>query len=69
MPAHYKLEAFLDEYIRAAGLGDQPKSPLFLAARGRSGELNGDVMHRVDAWRMDPTPRRRTPHEGQDRLP
>src|ERR1700691_874128 len=52
MPAHHKLEAFLDEYIRAAGLGDQPKSPLFRSARGRTGELNGDVMHRVDAWRM-----------------
>src|SRR6204780_2393029 len=52
MPAHHKLEAFLDEYIRAAGLGDAPKSPLFRSARGRTGELNGETMHRVDAWRM-----------------
>jgi site-specific recombinase XerD len=29
MPAHHKLEAFLDEYIKAAGLGDMGKSPLF----------------------------------------
>jgi integrase len=27
MPAHHKLEAFLDEYIKAAGIGDEAKSP------------------------------------------
>jgi site-specific recombinase XerD len=52
MPAHHKLEAYLDEYIRAAGIGNEPKSPLFRSARGRTGELNGDAMHRVDAYRM-----------------
>jgi len=29
MPAHHKLEAFLDEYIRAAGLTGEDKSPCF----------------------------------------
>jgi integrase len=52
MPAHHKLEAYLDEYIRAAGIADDEKSPLFRSARGRTGELNGEVMHRLDAWRM-----------------
>jgi integrase/recombinase XerD len=52
MPAHHKLEAFLDEYLRAASLGDEPKSPLFRSARGRTGELTGEAMHRIDAWRM-----------------
>jgi integrase/recombinase XerD len=52
MPAHHKLEAFLDEYIRAAGFGDEAKSPLFRSARGRTGELNGEPMHRIDAYRM-----------------
>jgi integrase/recombinase XerD len=52
MPAHHKLEAYLDEYIRAAGIGNEPKSPLFRSARGRTGELTGQAMHRVDAWRM-----------------
>ena len=33
MPVHHKLEAFLDEYIRAAGIGDEGKSPLFSAPR------------------------------------
>jgi hypothetical protein len=52
MPAHHKLEGFLDEYIRAAGFGDEAKSPLFRSARGRTGELNGEAMHRIDAYRM-----------------
>jgi hypothetical protein len=49
MPAHHKLEAFLDEYIRAAGIGDEDKSPLFRSALGRIGLLNGEAMHRIDA--------------------
>jgi Phage integrase family len=52
MPAHHKLEAFLDEYIRAAGTGDDNKSPLLRSALGRTGLLNGEAMHRIDAWRM-----------------
>jgi hypothetical protein len=27
MPANHKLEAYLDEYLRAVGFGDEPKSP------------------------------------------
>src|ERR1700720_4396126 len=46
MPAHHKLEAFIDEYLRATGIGDAPKSPLFRSARGKTGELNGEAMHR-----------------------
>jgi site-specific recombinase XerD len=52
MPAHHKLEAFLDEYIRAAGMTGDDKSPLFRSAIGRTGELTVTAMHRVDAWRM-----------------
>jgi site-specific recombinase XerC len=52
MPAHHELEAFLDEYIKAAGLGEDGKSPLFRSALGRTGLLNGEDMHRVDAYRM-----------------
>lgn len=52
MPAHHKLEAFLDEYTKAAGLGEEAKSPLFRSALGRTGELNGEAMHRIDAYRM-----------------
>jgi integrase/recombinase XerD len=52
MPAHHKLEAFLDEYIKAAGMNGEAKSPLFRSAAGRTGILTATAMHRVDAWRM-----------------
>jgi hypothetical protein len=37
MPAHHKLEAFLDEYIRAAGIAGDDKSPLFRSGVRRTG--------------------------------
>ena len=52
MPAHHKLEAFLDEYIKAAGIGGDDKTPLFRSAAGRTGTLTVTAMNRVDAWRM-----------------
>ena len=29
MPVHHSLEAYLDEYVRAAGIGEDKKGPLF----------------------------------------
>jgi site-specific recombinase XerD len=52
MPAHHNLEAYLDAYIKAAGIGDQGKSPLFRSAAGRTGAPTETPMNRVDAWRM-----------------
>ncbi len=52
MPAHHNLEAYLDAYIRAAGVGDDGKSPLFRSAAGRTDTLTEKPMNRVDAWRM-----------------
>jgi site-specific recombinase XerD len=52
MPAHHNLEAYLDGYIEAAGIGDDDKSPLFRSAIGRTGELTTTPMNRVDAYRM-----------------
>ena len=52
MPAHHNLEAYLDAYIEKAGIGDAKRSPLFRSARGRTGELTEQGMHRVDVWRM-----------------
>ena len=52
MPAHHTLEAYLDAYIKATGIGDQAKSPLFRSAAGRTGTLTDKPMNRVDAWRM-----------------
>ena len=52
MPAHHNLEAYLDAYIKAAGIGDEGKSPLFRSAAGRTDTLTEKPMNRVDAWRM-----------------
>ena len=52
MPAHHKLEAFIDEYLAAAGIRDDGKGPLFRTARGKTGALTGEPMHRIDAYRM-----------------
>jgi hypothetical protein len=52
MPAHHKLEAFIDAYIDVAKIREDDKGPLFRTARGKTGELNGGLMNRVDAYRM-----------------
>jgi site-specific recombinase XerD len=52
VPAHHKLEQYLDEYIEAAGIRDARKSPLFRTARGKTGELTNEAMNRVDVFRM-----------------
>ena len=52
MPAHHNLESYLDAYIKAAGIGDDGKSPLFRSAAGRTDMLTDKPMNRVDAWRM-----------------
>jgi integrase/recombinase XerD len=52
MPAHHNLEAYLDTYIKATGLEDAGKAPLFRSAAGRTGTLTGKPMNRIDAWRM-----------------
>jgi site-specific recombinase XerC len=52
MPAHHNLEAYLDAYIKAAGIGDVGKAPLFRSAAGRTGKLTDKPMNRVDAYRM-----------------
>ena len=51
-PAHHNAESYLDDYIRAAGVADQKKSPLFRSAAGRTGKLTERPLHRVDAFRM-----------------
>jgi site-specific recombinase XerC len=52
MPAHHKLEAFIDEYLAAAGIREDGKSPLFRSAIGKTDVLTDKSMHRVDAYRM-----------------
>jgi integrase len=61
MPAHHKLEQFLDEYLAAAGIREDGKTPLFRSAVGKTGELTQRPMNRIDAYRMV---RRRTAEAG-----
>ena len=61
MPAHHKLEQFLDDYLDAAGIRDGGKSPLFRSALGRTGILTDRPLHRIDAYQMV---RRRTAEAG-----
>ena len=61
MPAHHKLEQFIDEYLDAAGIRDAGKTPLFRSAAGKTGRLTDNAMHRVDAYSMI---RRRTAEAG-----
>lgn len=52
MPAHHKLEAFLDEYLSTAGIGNAGKSPLFHSAAGKTGRLTERPMDRVYVYEM-----------------
>jgi integrase/recombinase XerD len=61
MPAHHKLEVFIDAYLAAAGIREDSKTPLFRSAAGKTGMLTDRPMNRVDAYRMI---RRRTAEAG-----
>lgn len=50
MPAHHKLEEYLDAYIEAAGIEDEKRGPLFRAAIGRTGVLSNRRLHRTNAY-------------------
>ena len=52
MPAHHKLDRYLEEYIRAAGIAEDRKGPLFRTTRGRSVELTSNSLLQSDVWRM-----------------
>jgi hypothetical protein len=47
MPAHHNLEAYLDEYLKAAGIAEAKKTPLFRSANWHGG-VDGirDASHR-----------------------
>jgi len=52
MPVHHTLEEYLDAYIAAAGIGREPKSPLFRASNGKTGILSDRPFDRKDAFGM-----------------
>jgi integrase/recombinase XerD len=52
MPCHHKLEEYLDAYIKAAGIADDRKGPLFRSAIGKTKKLGPGAMSRTDVWYM-----------------
>jgi site-specific recombinase XerD len=52
MPCHHKLETFLEEYIDAAAIKNDPKGWLFRTTEGNSGYLTDRPMNRTDVYRM-----------------
>jgi len=52
VPAHHKCEEYLDAYLEVAGHAKDKKAPLFRAANRRSGSLNTNRLHRLNALGM-----------------
>lgn len=53
MPAHHTLEHYLDEYLDAAGLRDQPNTPLFRTfSGGRKHVMTENPMQQTYGWQM-----------------
>jgi len=52
MPVHHTLEEYLDSYIRAAGIGEDKKAPLFRSAVGRTGQPTKLPLARANAFHM-----------------
>lgn len=52
MPAHHKLEEFLDAYVQAAGIGGDRRGPLFRTATRKGDALTPNAMLSADVWRM-----------------
>jgi integrase/recombinase XerD len=52
VPAHHNTEEYLHDYLSAAGISDQFKTPLFRTADGRTGRLTAARMGRRDVWHM-----------------
>ena len=52
MPAHHTLEAYLDEYLKVAGIEGDRKGPLFRTAPRTKDELTRNPVRPADVWRM-----------------
>ncbi len=52
VPAHHKLEEYLDAFLDAAGTWDEKREPLFRTAIGTTKRLSLNRLSRSDAYRM-----------------
>ncbi|NTA40586.1 tyrosine-type recombinase/integrase [Agrobacterium salinitolerans] len=52
LPCHHTLEAYLDDYMVAAGLHEFPKAPLFQTIKRGTGRLSGAALAQAEAYAM-----------------
>jgi len=52
MPCHHNLETYLEAYIEAAGIADDPKGPLFRTIGRKTKTLTRTPLPRVNAYAM-----------------
>ncbi|MGV6852620.1 MAG: tyrosine-type recombinase/integrase [bacterium] len=52
MPAHHTLEAYLDEYLNAAGIRDDANGSLFRTFGGKGRAMTENPMVQTHAWQM-----------------
>lgn len=52
MPCHHTLDEYLDEYLEAAGLRQDPRSPLFRTIKRGTGELSETPLPQANAYAM-----------------
>jgi integrase/recombinase XerD len=52
VPAHHNLDAYIEAYMKVAGLQDDPKGFLFRTVAGKTGRLTPLPLSQADAYRM-----------------
>lgn len=52
LPAHHKLEEYLDAYLDAAQIAEDPRRPLFASISRSSGRLSDRPLDRRYVWRV-----------------
>lgn len=52
LPCHHSLEAYLDDFIEAAGLQDTPRAPLFQTIRRGTDKFSGNPLPQANAYAM-----------------
>ncbi len=52
VPAHHKLEEYIDGYMNASGIWEDTKGPLFRTVLGKSRKLTNNYMAPADVYRM-----------------
>jgi integrase len=52
VPVHHNADEFLHEYLEAAGIGGDKKSPLFRTTVGKTRLLTTHALQRSEAWAM-----------------